>query len=158
MDKKPVVRALERGEERSFSHPYNPRSQLHGVSLGDRAGLKRIGVHALRIPPGKESFEYHSHLGEEEWMYVLSGRGVIEIDGVEHELGPGDFVGFGAPSPAHQLRNPHAEDLNYLSGGERHEMEIADFPRQKKRLARVGRSGSVHSLESAEELPPLKKL
>jgi uncharacterized cupin superfamily protein len=48
------------------------------------------------MPPGKESFVYHSHHREEEWIYVLSGRGVAEIDGEEFEVGAGDFMGFPA--------------------------------------------------------------
>ena len=28
--KKSLVRASERGPEQSFSHPYNPRSEIHG--------------------------------------------------------------------------------------------------------------------------------
>ena len=45
---------------------------------------------------------------------------VAEIDGGEHEVGPGDFMGFPTPSLGHHLRNPFDEDLVYLMGGERH--------------------------------------
>jgi uncharacterized cupin superfamily protein len=30
----------------------------------------------VSVPPGKESFVYYSHQREEEWIYVLSGRGI----------------------------------------------------------------------------------
>ncbi len=72
-------------------------------------------------------------------MFMLSGRGVAEIDGGEHEVGPGDFMGFPTPSVAHHLRNDSDDDLVYLVGGERKEMEIAEFPRLGKVVIRVGR-------------------
>lgn len=152
-----LVRAGERPVEESYSHPLNPRSRIQGVSLGDAAGLTRIGVLFIRVPPGKESLAYHLHHGEEEFLYVLSGRGIAEIDGQEHEVGPGDFMGFPTPSVAHLMRNPFDEELVYLSGGERRPLEIADFPRDGKRMVRVGQRVSMHPLEGEPmgELPEL---
>jgi uncharacterized cupin superfamily protein len=155
---RPLVRASERGEEESFSHPLNPQSLIHGVSLSQEAGLERIGVHLIRVPPGKESFAYHSHHGEEEFLYILSGRGIAEIDGQEHEVSAGDFMGFPTPSVAHHLRNPFDEDLVYLSGGERNRVEISEFPRLGKRMIRSGQRVSVHPLDSAEPLGPFPEL
>jgi uncharacterized cupin superfamily protein len=154
----PLVRAAERGAEEEYSHPLNPRSLIRGVSLSESAGLRRIGVHLFRVPPGKESLAYHAHHGEEEFLYILSGRGIAEIDGQEHEVGPGDFMGFAAPSVGHNLRNPFDEELVYLSGGERHELEIADFPRHGKRMVRCGPRLSLHPLDSAEAFEPHPKL
>jgi len=55
---------------------------------------------------------------EEEWVYILSGRGLADIDGQQYEVGPGDFMGFPSPGIAHLLRNPFEEELVYLMGGE----------------------------------------
>jgi uncharacterized cupin superfamily protein len=41
------------------------------------------------MPPGKESFVYHSHHHEKEWLYILSGRGIAEINGEEFEVKSG---------------------------------------------------------------------
>lgn len=132
-----------------FHHPLNPASEVRfkalgeGQTLSEAVGMKRIAVHLARIPPGKESFAYHCHLAEEEFLYVLAGRAVAELDGEEVELGPGDFLGFAAPSVAHHLRNPFAEDFVCLMGGERREIEIADFPRLRKRMIRTPGQGQV---------------
>ncbi len=123
-------------EEHRVQHPLNTRSEIHIRSLSDAVGMERVGVHISRVPPGKESFEYHTHHYEEEFLYILSGRGVAEIDGAQVEVGPGDFLGFSVPSVGHNLRNPYDEDLVYLMGGNRLEFEIADFPRLGKRLVR----------------------
>jgi uncharacterized cupin superfamily protein len=80
-------------------------------------------VNFIRVPAGKESFVYHSHRFEEEWMYVLAGSGIAFIDGQEFAISAGDFLGFPAPSVAHLLRNTGSEDLVYLAGGENREFE-----------------------------------
>jgi uncharacterized cupin superfamily protein len=110
-------------------HSMNPKAELHGRSLSEAVGLERLGVHVIRVPGGKEANEYHAHRFEEEFFYVLAGRGIVTIDGEEHEIGPGDFMGFPTPSVAHGLYNPHREDLVYIVGGERREFEIGELVR-----------------------------
>jgi uncharacterized cupin superfamily protein len=139
-------------KEESQSHPLNPNSLVRGVSLSEQVGLKRLGVHLLRIAPGKESFIYHTHNSEEEFLYILSGRGIAEIDNESFEVGPGDFMGFPTPSVGHHLKNPFQEELVYLSGGERRDVEVADFPRLGKRLVRFGTQVSIFDVATANNL------
>ena len=154
-----VLHVKDRAPEEEVRHPFSPRSLVRGTSLSDATGLQRTGVHLMRIPPGHEAYVYHSHQTEEEWLYVLSGRGVTRIDGVESTVGPGDFMGFPTPSVAHVLTNPFDEELVYLAGGERHAAEIADFPDQQKRMVRVGMQLAVYPLGAGENpFPGLKKL
>jgi uncharacterized cupin superfamily protein len=155
-----IVRAADRTaeNEESFSHPFNPESKIHGHELSTPAGMKRVSVWKGRIPPGKESFAYHSHHVEEEWLYVLSGRAIVEIDDEMHELGPGDFVGFPAPGNAHIVKNPGPEDLVFLSGGERRDVEIGDFPRHGKRMVRVGTKVAIYDLDSGVPFSIFEKL
>jgi len=136
----PLIRAeaIAALPEFRFEHPLNPRSEIHLRALGALVGLQRLGILIGRVPPGKESFVYHSHQHEEEFIYVLSGRGVAEIGDEEVEVGPGDFMGFATPSVGHHLRNPFAVDLVYLMGGEHRDVDVADFPRLRKRLIRNG--------------------
>jgi uncharacterized cupin superfamily protein len=115
------------------NHPWNAKSDITMNELARRTGLSRAIVKHAVIPPGKEGFVYHSHQCDEEWVYVLSGAGVAEIDGADYAIEPGDFIGFPAPSVAHHLRNEGSETLVLLMGGEAHEIEIADFPKLGKR-------------------------
>lgn len=140
----------------TFSHPWNPRSQITGAMLGRMTGLRRTGVSLARLAPGKESFVYHSHQLEEEWIYVLSGRGTALIDGREHDVGPGDFMGFPTPSVAHHLLNSGQEDLLYLMGGENREVEISDFPGLGKRIVRVGENVQVFDASDAQAFGPME--
>ena len=152
-EKKPVFTAEDRRRKglETFAHPLNPeRSQMRGISLSQQAGLARVAVHVGVLPPGKESFVYHSHALEEEWMFVLSGRGRMEIDGELHDLGPGDFVGFAAPSKHHQLHNPYDEDLTYLTGGERGAVEVAELPRLNLVMVRRGVDAMLYPLDAGK--------
>src|SRR5688572_14911644 len=82
--------------EYELHHPLNPATKNFLRMLGQPSGLERIGVMIVRVAPNAESFPYHFHHGEEEFAYVLSGRGVCEIGTEISEIGPGDFIGFPA--------------------------------------------------------------
>ena len=126
-----------REPEEGARHPLNPRSEIHGHVLSRRTGLRRVGVNLFRVPVGKESTAFHLHWNEEEFAFVLSGRGVAEIGDRELEIGPGDFLGFPPGTHAHNFRNTGTEDLVFLSGGESREVEVGDFPREGKRAVRI---------------------
>ena len=153
-----VFRAADvRSAEQTFSHPWNPQSSITGAQLGRRVGLQRTGVNLARVPPGKESFVYHAHHREEEWIYILAGRAIVEIDAEEFEIEAGDFVGFPTPSVAHHLRNPFAEEVVYLMGGENADIEVADFPRLGKRMFRRDTQIEIHDLAEAKPFGPLEE-
>lgn len=151
-----IVRAADiAAHVQEFSHPWNPNSLMRGTQLGRAVGLKRTGVNFMRVPPGKESYVYHSHHFEEEWMYVLSGSGIALIDGQEFAIAAGDFLGFPTPSVAHLLRNTGAEDLVYLAGGENREFEVAEFPLLGKRMVRMGQQLDIYDADDAKAFGPL---
>ena len=148
-----LVRANDNEKDFPFTHPWNPSTQITMRSLGDAVGLKRTGVHLVRVAAGKESFPMHSHHCEEEWLYVIAGQAVVEIGDERFEIGAGDFVGLPVASPPHHLSNPFNEELVYLTGGERSGTDVADFPKLGKRMVRVGMKVAVHTLENAAESP-----
>jgi uncharacterized cupin superfamily protein len=131
------ARQVEALPEKRFVHQLNPGAIRHTRSLGDATGLQSLGVHLVRLAQGHESTEFHFHHQDEEWIYVLSGRGVATIGEEKHDVGPGDFMGFVARSEPHTLFNPHAEDLIYLVGGNRLPFDVCDYPRIRKRRYRV---------------------
>ncbi|MCG8508034.1 MAG: cupin domain-containing protein [Rhodospirillales bacterium] len=121
--------------ELHIRHPWNDKSDVFIKRLSSMAGLTRIALSLARVPPGKESFVYHRHERDEEFVYILSGRGRAEIGEDVFEVGPGDFMGFAAPGgPAHHLINPYDEDLVYLMGGESSGFDIGHFPRLGRRI------------------------
>src|SRR4029078_4804840 len=97
-------------------------------------------------------FPYHSHWQEEEWIYILEGRGLARIDGAEYEVGPGDFMAFPTPGVAHSLRNPFESELIYLMGGESRELDVADFPDLGRRMFRHAKGVEGFDLNAATPL------
>ena len=154
---KSLIRAAEVEALPSFTfrHPLNPNSEIQLSSLSMLAGLQRIGLHIGRVPPGKESFVYHFHHFEEEFICILSGRGVAEIGEERHEVGPGDWMLFTAPSEGHHLSNPFSEELVYLMGGENRPVEIGEFPRHGKRAVfEKGVMGYIVEVDKVEPFVP----
>jgi uncharacterized cupin superfamily protein len=146
-----IVRAADSAAHaQEFSHPWNPASLMYGTQLARSVGLKRTGVNLIRVPAGRESFAYHSHRHEEEWIYLLAGSAVARIDGVEYTVGAGDFIGFPAPSVPHLLRNPGPGELVYLVGGENREFDVAEFPELGKRMVRNGQQVDVQDVDAAQ--------
>ncbi|HWA00890.1 MAG TPA: cupin domain-containing protein [Caulobacterales bacterium] len=156
-----VLRARNIGAmQQTFSHPWNPNSQITGVQLSRQLGLKRAGVSIARIAPGKESFVPHAHHREEEWLYILMGEGLALIGEENVRVGAGDFIAFPAPQVTHHLTNVGGEDLVYLMGGEHAKMDVVDFPTLAKRTVRLGDRVTVYDAESGVELSmpkPAKK-
>lgn len=118
-------------------HQFNANAIRHTRSLGDLLGLTHLGVHLVRLEKGHDSTQFHYHHMDEEFLYILSGRGIAEIGEERHEVGPGDFMAFTRHSLPHNLTNPFDEDLVYLMGGNRSEFDICDYPRINRRMYRV---------------------
>ncbi len=135
--------------EAHIRHPWNPSSDVYLKRLSRLAGLTRVALSIARVPPGKESFLYHRHECDEEFVFILSGRGRAEIAEAVIEVGPGDFMGFPVPDgPPHHLTNPYDEDLVYLMGGESSGFDIGHFPRHGRRL--VFAPSGIWSAEDAD--------
>lgn len=123
-------------EPRRHVHQFNDNAMRLTRTLGLPAGLTRLGVHLVVLEPGRDSTQHHFHDADEEFLYVLSGRGIACIGDDEFEIGAGDFMGFPAPSPAHSLRNPFDSDLVYLMGGERHAADTVHYPRIRRSMVK----------------------
>jgi uncharacterized cupin superfamily protein len=142
---------------RPFTQQLNPNSLFRAAALSRLAGMERAHVSLVKLPPGKDSFAYHAHDHEEEWIYIISGRAMARIDDVESEVGPGDFMGFSTPSVPHLLRNVFDEECVYLMGGEDRAIDVLTYPDLNKRfLLRASESGTEF-YELGEPTKPFRK-
>ncbi len=118
-----VVRADEfEGEERPrFTHGGGVKSKVW--ELGNRVGLTQMGVSMRRVEPGCKSTHRHFHTVEEEWVWVLSGAGVVRIGPHRLPVRAGSFVGFPPGPRPHHLISEGSEALVFLEGGERRRRE-----------------------------------
>jgi mannose-6-phosphate isomerase-like protein (cupin superfamily) len=64
------------------------------------------------IPPNCSS-RLHYHPQAEETYYMLKGEGRLVIDGVEHNVRPGDAILI-SPPEKHQIFNEGGEDLEFV--------------------------------------------
>ena len=142
---------------RAFTQKLNPNSLFRAAALSRLAGMSRAHVSLVRLPPGKDSFAYHAHMYEEEWIYILSGRALAEIDGKSTEVGPGDFMGFAAPSAPHLLRNIFEEECTYLMGGEDKPIEVVNYPALDKRYLLMQTETGTEFYELGEPTKPFGK-
>ncbi|OCF37324.1 hypothetical protein I316_01233 [Kwoniella heveanensis BCC8398] len=55
-------------------HYLHPDAKRTGVF-----GMSGLGVHKVRLPPHGESTRIHYHLHDSEWLYVLSGSGILQL-------------------------------------------------------------------------------
>ncbi len=118
-----VVRCWDvEGEPRPrFTHGRGVRSVVR--RLGDAVGLTHMGVNLRSVAPGDAGTNRHFHTVEEEWVYVLSGRGTVRIGPHRVPVRAGSFVGFPpGPRPHHFLAEGD-EPLVLLEGGERRPAE-----------------------------------
>lgn len=154
-DRSYIVRAESAFEFKdNIADRWTPEHEVPGTRLSRLVGLERLKVSVVRIPSGGEASVYHSYHREEEWAFVLKGRGVVVINDIEYIVGPGDFVGFPAKSDPHHVRNPFEHSMVCLVGGENMDIDVADFPRQGKRLFRYGEKFEVYDPNEAEESAP----
>lgn len=156
--KKALWRASEQQAAfRPFTQKLNPNSLFRAAGLSRLAGMDRAHVSLVRLPPGKDSFAYHAHMLEEEWVYIISGRAMADIDGKTTEVGPGDFMGFATPSVPHVLRNTFDEECVYLMGGEDKPIDVVSYPELDKRYLLMQTDKGTEFYELGEPIKPLGK-
>ena len=102
--------------------PHKPLPECHGGRgdldwvgvLGgeDLAGRRLRFFHDDVLPPGV-TIGVHRHTDDEEYYYIVSGRGVMTLDGERFEVAAGDIAAV-FPGGEHGLENTSGEDLRVL--------------------------------------------
>jgi uncharacterized cupin superfamily protein len=115
----PFLFAASEVAEKEGRYP-NDDERLGAVRrLGRAAGLSRVAVNLVRLPPGRRSSWPHAEEKEEEFVYVVAGEVDAWIDGVLHPMRAGDFAGFAAGTGVcHSFVNNGAEEALLLVGGD----------------------------------------
>jgi uncharacterized cupin superfamily protein len=98
--------------------------------LGDIFGLTNFGVNLTHLEPGAASALFHGHAVQDEFVYILEGNPTVLCGDAEHQLAPGDCMGFKAGNgQAHQLINRTGETVTYLEVGDRTPGDLVVYPR-----------------------------
>lgn len=77
---------IEEMEGLDKTHFLNQNAKRINKSLGDLAGLTKLGFHIIEVEPGRDSTEYHAHHSEDECVYILSGEATVTIDNTEYRV------------------------------------------------------------------------
>ncbi|MCW8133229.1 MAG: cupin domain-containing protein [Planctomycetota bacterium] len=102
--------------------PRRALEQCHGGTgaldftevLGRTPGLEKklAFIHDDVLAPGVSIGE-HRHEGDEEYYFIVSGRGTMTLDGKRVEVQAGDLTAI-YPGGSHALENTSGEDLRIL--------------------------------------------
>lgn len=112
-------------------------SEWQVLTPGMREAGGSLGMVMNRLTTGNVGCPFHWHTHEDEIFYVVSGRGVLRYGEQVREIGPGDCISCPAGTQtAHQIANPFAEDLMYLSVGRYDPNEISGYPDTGKIMIR----------------------
>ncbi len=117
-------------ENTVYPHPFAARVKGRTKRrLGDYFGLENFGVNLTELAPGAVSALLHHHSRQDEFIYVLQGTPTLVLDKEEHELKPGDCMGFKAGAGvAHQIVNRSREPVVYIEIGDRTEGDEVEYP------------------------------
>ncbi len=88
-------------------------------AIGRAAGLRRVGLHLQRLPPGTRTSWPHAESSEEEFVYVIAGEVDAWIDGELHRMRAGDLAAFPSGTGiCHAVLNDGEHEALLLVGGE----------------------------------------
>jgi uncharacterized cupin superfamily protein len=108
---------------------WRDRMGLVTKELGKFAGSQKLYANLDSVPPGGYSTKYHSHSRQEEFFYVLSGSGVLRLNGRTLSVGAGDFLSKPAgENIAHAFYNSGTEPLLILDVGTNEEEDTCYYP------------------------------
>ena len=115
---------------RGYPEPFAARvAGRERRALGDAFGLTNFGVNLTRLPPGGTSALRHTHMREDEFIYILEGEPILVTNAGETPLRPGMCAGFKAGSgDAHHLINRTGHDVAYLEIGDRSPGDTVIYP------------------------------
>lgn len=134
-------------------HQFNDNAVRLTRTLTDILDLQSIGLHLIRLEGGRDSTQFHFHDSDEEFLYILAGRGIAQLGEQRIEVRAGDFMGFTAPSAGHCLHNPNPEDLVYLMGGERNPADVVHYPHIRRTMIKSHGRRSWVDWDDLHDLP-----
>jgi uncharacterized cupin superfamily protein len=113
---------VETGIPSVVKDPIKPElfHRRHEARLSKSLGITQFGVNHVILEPGTYSALRHWHEGEDEFVYILSGKLVLIDENGEHELIEGSVAGFPANVPnAHHIANKSNQNASFLVIGSR---------------------------------------
>jgi len=100
-------------------YPGDTEPMVLDAPLSAALGITRIGIHHVRLLPGRRTSYPHAESTEQEFAFVLEGKPDVWIDGVLHPLTVGDSVAFPAGTGiCHTFINNTKDEVRLMVIGE----------------------------------------
>jgi mannose-6-phosphate isomerase-like protein (cupin superfamily) len=115
MSKTSFLRRASDMQELPLARCHNGEGDLQWtevLNFSDDTARRLNFFHDDILKPGV-SVGIHDHRQDEEYYYIISGKGIMILDGEEFEVGPGDIAAV-YPGGSHGLRNHSDHDLRIL--------------------------------------------
>jgi uncharacterized cupin superfamily protein len=122
--------------------------------LASAAGSKQLGANCFSVPAGRTAVPLHAHHNNEEAIFVLGGKGTLQVGKDRIAVRAGDWIGLPAGEEfAHQLMADQGEPLEYLAISTMNGVDVVTYPNSGKLMAAVGGhppQGSRHLFRSRD--------
>jgi uncharacterized cupin superfamily protein len=107
--------------------------------FSDAGGLTQFGAFVETLMPGAMSSHKHWHEQEDEFVYMLSGRVMLNEGDELTEMLPGDAATFKAGvAVGHRLENRFDQPATYLVVGTRSPDDVVHYADKDLLLTKVG--------------------
>ncbi len=106
--------------------------------LASSAGGQKLGANLFTVGAGLSVAPLHAHHNNEEAIFILRGKGTVQIGEKRVSVRAGDWVSLPAGTDhAHQLFADQEGDLEYLAISTMNEVDLVSYPNSDKLLATV---------------------
>ncbi|HEX4737821.1 MAG TPA: cupin domain-containing protein [Allosphingosinicella sp.] len=121
--------SIEQTTRTGYPAPFNQEVQGRWYRrLAPASGLTAFGVSHVVLKPGAWSSQRHWHAGEDEFLVMVSGEGVLVDDEGEQVLRPGDCAAFPMNDRnGHHVQNRSDQDCVFVVVGAGKD-EGGDYP------------------------------
>ncbi len=127
MTRAPEIQRWQDLEGAEWSYSGSDEKMGRDADYGRHFGFRSLGIHHVRLQPGRRTSFPHAESAEDEFVYVIEGTPDVWLDGQLHRLAPGDAVGFPAGTGlAHTFLNKTASEVRLIVAG--------DMPRPDNRI------------------------
>ena len=103
---------------------FKDQDAMKDADYGRALDTDRLAMHWIELPPHQKSSDPHAESLEEEFIYVVSGRPHVWVNGFIYQMEPGFCVGFHAGTGiAHTFINNTNETVQMIFLGDRTKKE-----------------------------------
>ena len=105
-------KAMKKARQESCHDGMGSVDILNVLGEKDFRNKKVLFIHSTTVPAGS-TIGVHRHADNEEYYYVLEGRGTMLLDGKRYEIHKGDITGV-YPGGSHGLENNSKKKMQIL--------------------------------------------